>query len=172
MNKKCENHPEIDAVSKCEECDKPICARCMKRFNITHGSGKDKYSTSHVYCRVCFHNLGKRASKTSPLIPLLFIVPFLLIILIISISMIFVFPFFVPVMLIVPVFIVVIMVCIIIGMIKSYTRSKKLAESKVMEEENKKLTNLPIRAQNKTCQDCGKINDPDASICSYCGTDL
>jgi len=47
-------------------------------------------------------------------------------------------------------------------MIKSYTRSKKLAESKVMEEENKKLMNLLIRAQNKTCQECGKINDPDA----------
>jgi len=76
--------------------------------------------------------------------------------------MIDVFPFFFPAMLIVPVLIIVIMVCIIIGMIKSYTRSKKLAESKVMEEENKKLMNLPIRAQNKTCQECGKINDPDA----------
>ena len=62
--------------------------------------------------------------------------------------MIEVFPFFVLAMLIVSVFIVVIMVCIIIGMIKSYTRSKKITESKVMEEETKKLMNLPIRAHN------------------------
>ena len=173
MSLKCYNHPEVDATTKCEKCHKLICLRCKKNFNITHGSGRDKYSTSHVYCRGCYHNLGNRKYRSSPYRPLIFILPFAIVFVFVIIT-IFAFPFFHFTMAIPPLIVSVILIIVIIGVI--YSRSAKapvkLMESMVSKEDDIRSMNLPTKSQNKFCQECGKQIDPDASICPYCGITL
>ena len=170
MSLKCYNHPEVDTTIKCEKCHKPICLRCKKNFNITHGRGRDKYSTSHVYCRACYHNLGTANSKSSLLGSLICILP-IAIFLVITIIIVATFPFFHFTMVIPIIILSVMLIILIIGVIYShYTQSPtKLVKSMVSKEDDIRSMNLPVKSQNKICQECGNQIDPDASICPYCG---
>lgn len=170
MSLKCYNHPEVDATTKCEKCHKPICLRCKKYFNITHGSGRDKYSTSHVYCRVCYHTLGTRKSIPSSLGSLICILP-IAIFLVITIIIGATFPFFHFTMVIPIIILSVMLIIVIIGVIYSHSTQSptKLVESMVSKEDDIRSMNLPVKSQNKICQECGNQIDPDASICPYCG---
>lgn len=170
MSLKCYNHPEVYATTKCEKCHKPICLRCKKNFNITHGSGRDKYSTSHVYCRVCYHNLGTRKSIPSSLGSLICILP-IAIFLVITIIIVATFPFFHFTMVIPIIILSVLLIIVIIGVIYSHSTQSpaKLVKLLVSKEDDIRSMNLPVNSQNKICQECGNQIDPDASICPYCG---
>lgn len=47
MNSTCSYHPSVIAVNKCENCNKPICIVCMRKYI---GFARIQYT----YCNECY----------------------------------------------------------------------------------------------------------------------
>ena len=86
----CKYHSNRDAIEKCENCGAYICLECKKLYHTRHStstgldddgfSSSSSYSTSHVFCPLCYYDtLEKSSSGASRLFlicPIIFIVIF------------------------------------------------------------------------------------------------
>ena len=56
MSLKCYYHPEREAATKCEICEKVICVECKKPYTVTHGVSESRYATQHDACMPCYYD--------------------------------------------------------------------------------------------------------------------
>lgn len=65
----CYYHPNIEAVTKCEDCGKPICLKCKKIHRETHhagvGESSSYYATQHDLCGPCYYNTQEKIASST-----------------------------------------------------------------------------------------------------------
>jgi len=66
MSLNCYYHPEREANTKCEKCEKLICLECKKLYTVKHGLQDSSYATQHELCIVCYYDIEMEKHKFSP----------------------------------------------------------------------------------------------------------
>ena len=57
MSLKCYFHPDREASTKCEKCEKMLCIECKKPYTATHGVSESRYATQHDMCKPCYYDI-------------------------------------------------------------------------------------------------------------------
>ncbi|MFX1496376.1 MAG: zinc-ribbon domain-containing protein [Promethearchaeota archaeon] len=179
MSLKCFYHPEREANSKCEKCSKLICLECKMVYHQTvHGGSGYAYTKRYEYCPICYYDTQIKKSKINSIGGII-----ALSVLIISF---FIFTFSLPrkaytypatYFPIIFLLALIIIGGIIFGYLQFVRKPKKMSELNSKKDQFLKSINSPlIEKDNKGkpyfCSVCGNKLDPDALICSYCGTPL
>lgn len=180
MSLKCAYHPEIEASDKCEKCGKVICLECKMVYHETihHGTGDNSYAYSRRYelCPPCFYDRKIKKYGTTNMIG--GIIGIIMISIFVGVSQTMMNPADMPssfrfvgtLFLIIPILAIV---GIVIGVFIYGPIKLKDFKSKREEFWNgiKQVTSVQKEgAAPNFCIECGNKIDPDASICSYCGT--
>ena len=201
-NPKCAYHPNWDAISKCENCEKLICAECKnvyqqrhsrttrssygsRRYGSGYGSRTSYYYTRHEFCTPCFIERKIKVLE-SPMnyCGILFGFLFTAVAIFMTIGFLsFPGPFSPGFFAIVPIIFVIIGIGIIIaGILGRITAPQKVEALKAKYEEFfNNLSSAPSSSQAstgydpslyKSCPYCGDKVDIDEKICDKCGSEI
>ncbi|MFX1573054.1 MAG: hypothetical protein ACFFB0_09915 [Promethearchaeota archaeon] len=80
---RCFYHPDIEAVSKCEQCGKLLCLQCKKVYHDVRRSGVGESSSSYAVTReLCYecYELLKQRKAIGKIIGLIIFIPVAIII--------------------------------------------------------------------------------------------
>jgi len=57
MSLKCYFHPDREATTKCEKCERMLCIECKEPYTVTHGVDDSRYATQHDLCMPCYYDI-------------------------------------------------------------------------------------------------------------------
>jgi len=164
MSLKCYYHPDREATTKCEKCEKMLCIECKKQNSVTHGAGESQYATQHEFCMPCYCDNemekyappGRRAQIALIILPI--------------IDLIFIILFFnYGFGLIAPsLFFGVLSLAAVI----SYFKKRKISPVKLAELKAKKENFFKILQSGGFCPECGNKVETGIAICPSCGYDI
>lgn len=171
MSFKCAYHPEREASEKCEECGKLICLECKTVYHSSvHGGSEHAYSVRYEFCPVCFYN--KKIKKYGPSTMIesaIFVIgPIIFVIYLQSYE-------FLPALMRLQIWLILGGIAVGFGIYGFIYSPIKLKEFKRKKEEFLNGLEPLIKEeviQKNFCPECGTRNEPDASICSYCGATI
>ncbi|MFX0181020.1 MAG: zinc-ribbon domain-containing protein [Candidatus Hodarchaeota archaeon] len=177
MSLKCFYHPEREASSKCEQCEKLICLECkMVYHQVVHGGSSNAYTKRYEYCPICYYDTQIKKSKINLIGGVI-----ALSVLIISF---FIFTFTLPEIAFsypatyIPIGFLLALIIIgslIFGYLQLVRKPKKVNQFNLKKEEFLKSVQAPLfkkETKSTFCSECGNKIDSKASFCSYCGTTL
>jgi len=170
MTLNCHYHPDREAKAKCEICRKLICLECKMVFNTTQGTNESRYVIRHEVCPLCFYAKKDKAySKNALVAALVTTIPSIIIIIIIFLFKISVMEFF---------FVIILAIFVATSWIyylyyapkkRDENKQKKIDFLRGLEEYTVIKENLQLEHR---CRNCGAKIEHNASICSYCGSNL
>ncbi|MFX1502350.1 MAG: zinc-ribbon domain-containing protein [Promethearchaeota archaeon] len=182
MSLKCVYHPDREASDKCEKCGKVICLECKMVYHETihHGTGDNSYAYSRQFdlCPPCFYDRKIKKYGTTNMIGGIIGIIFIIIFIGVSQTMMnspdmpSSFRFVKILLLIIP---ILMLIGIIIGVFIYGPIKVKDFKSKRGEFWDSIKPMASIQKEEVTpkfCIECGNRIDPDASICSYCGSTI
>ncbi len=171
MSLKCYYHPDREATTKCEKCDKMICIECKKPISITHGVKESQYATQHEFCMPCYYDYEMKKYSYSPrgyYIAFSILLPIILTLVILGLVFISHIPaagFGLLASSPIPTFL---FVCLLVSYISAKKRSPgMLAELKIKKEDFFKTLQI-----GSVCPECGNSVKTGISICPSCGSDI
>lgn len=162
MSLKCYYHPDREATTKCEKCEKVICIKCKKSYNVTHGVKESLNATQHDMCKPCYYDIEiEKYTFSSRSYYIAFFIPVLMCLIPIFTALVFAFGlslFFY--------FIIILMIMIL------FLRRMKSSPEKLAELMTKKEKFLKTLQSGNVCPECGNKVEIGISICPSCGSNL
>ncbi|MFX1503874.1 MAG: B-box zinc finger protein [Promethearchaeota archaeon] len=173
MSVKCYYHPDREATTRCEKCEKMICVECRKSYHVTHGVNDSRYATQHDLCFPCYYDIEMEKysfSARSYYIPISILTVVDVILIVIAIVLVqlsgesfFFFPFGIP-------FfsgLLFILLCL-----RTYFRDKKRHPEEFAKLKEKKENFFKTLESGNLCPECGSKVELGVSVCPSCGSNI
>ena len=175
MSLKCYYHPNREAITKCENCEKMICIECKKPISVTHGVQESRYATQHDFCMPCYYDSEMKNYDFSPRgyyifasIVAMSVVIFIILALISAfseiegkIALVITFSVF-----------TFISTVLFLSALKSFFKNKGRFPVMLAELKTKKENFLKTLRSSNVCPECGNKIEVGFSICPSCGYNL
>lgn len=171
MSVKCYYHPDRDATTKCENCEKMICVECKKAYHVTHGVKDNHYATQHDLCQLCYYDIEMKKYSFSPrgyYIPISILVAAdVIFIILFLVALLHFGNFFFAIL--IPFFsgLLFIFLCLY-----TYFRDKKRHPEEFAKLKSKKENFLKSLKSGNICPECGNKVETSISICPSCGSNI
>ncbi len=175
MSLKCYYHPNREAITKCEKCEKMICIECKKPISVTHGVGDSSYATQHDFCMPCYYDREMKQYDFSPRGYYIFgSITATSVVIFIILALVFAFSEMEGKIAVVITFSVLtfISTVLFLGTLKSFFNNKGEFPVLLAELKTKKEDFLKTLQSGNVCPECGNKFEVGFSICPSCGYNL
>ena len=175
MSLKCYYHPNREAITKCEKCEKMICIECKKPISRIHGVKESRYATQHDFCMPCYYDCEMKQYDFSPRGYYIFAsIAATSVVIFIILALVTAFSENKHKIAIVITFCVLtfISTVLFLSALKFFFKNKVRFPVLLAELKTKKENFLKTLQSGNVCPECGNKFEVGFSICPSCGYDL